>query len=86
MRKCFVFVSGALDSWTHVTIKTPIPECRHYWCFCLEWCTNFVGSEYGLKHAECQTPAEYGLQHNSTPPPTATHCLYILNPNFQTFK
>jgi hypothetical protein len=31
---------------------------------------------------ECKTPAEYGLQHNSTPPPphppTAKHCLDIL--------
>jgi hypothetical protein len=27
------------------TIKTPIPKCRLYWCFCLGWCSNFVGSE-----------------------------------------
>ncbi len=26
------------------TIKTPIPKCRDYWCFCLgRWCSNFVG-------------------------------------------
>jgi hypothetical protein len=25
------------------TIKTPIPKCRLYWCFCLGWCSQFVG-------------------------------------------
>ena len=25
-------------------INTPIPKCRLYWCFCLGWCSNFVGS------------------------------------------
>jgi hypothetical protein len=23
------------------TIKTLIPQCRFYWCFCLGWCSNF---------------------------------------------
>ncbi len=27
---------------------------------------------------ECKIPAEYGLQHNSHPPPPDKHCLYIL--------
>jgi hypothetical protein len=27
---------------------------------------------------ECKIPAEYGLQHNSPPPPPDTHCLFIL--------
>ncbi len=58
-------------------LKTPIPKCRLYWSFCLCWWSNCVGSESGQK--ECETPAEYGLQHNSTPPtPTATHYLCIL--------
>jgi hypothetical protein len=26
------------------TIKTPISKCRLYWCFCLRWSSNFVGS------------------------------------------
>ncbi len=53
------------------TLKTPIPKCRHYWSICLGWWSNFVGSE---------SPAEYGLQHNSTPPPPLpqphTVCIY----------
>jgi hypothetical protein len=27
--------SGTMDEGT---IKTPIPKCRLYWCFCLGWC------------------------------------------------
>jgi hypothetical protein len=46
----------------------------------LGWCSNFVGFESGQKQ-RVKTPAEYGLQHNSTPP-TPTHCLYILNVDF----
>ena len=33
------------------TSKTPIPKCRLYWCFCLGWCSNFVGSESGQKQS-----------------------------------
>jgi hypothetical protein len=33
------------------TIKTPIPKCRLYWCFCLGWCSNFVDSESGQKQS-----------------------------------
>ncbi len=62
------------------TIKTPDPKCRLYWCFCLGWCSNFVGFE---SETECYTFAEYGLQHNSTPPPPLpqphTAFLYIYN-------
>ncbi len=29
-------------------IKTPIPKCRLYWCFCLGWCSNFVGRGEGV--------------------------------------
>jgi hypothetical protein len=33
------------------TLKTPIPKCRLYWCFCLGWCSNLAGSESGLKQS-----------------------------------
>ncbi len=36
------------------TVKTPIPSCRLYWCFCLGWCSNFVGSESGQKQSVSQ--------------------------------
>ncbi len=57
------------------TIKTPIPKCRLYWCFCLGRCSNFVGSESGQKQSV--KLLEYGLQHNPTPPPQP-HFLYNL--------
>ncbi len=39
---------------------------------------NFVGSDI-WSETECLTPAEYGLQHKSTPSThSATHCLCIL--------
>ncbi len=50
------------------TLKTSISKCRLYWSFCLGWWSNFVGSESGQKQS-VKLPAEYGLQHNSTPPP-----------------
>ncbi len=68
-------------AWFHGqrTLKTPIPRCCLYWSFLfgvvMQFCRFWIWSE-----RECKTPAEYGLQHNATttPPPTATHCLYIL--------
>ncbi len=58
-------------------LKTPFPKCHLYWSFLFggvkQFCRFWTWSE-----TECKTPAEYGLQHNSTPPPPATHCLYIL--------
>ncbi len=41
-----------------------------------QWSSNFVGFESD----QIQTPAEYGLQHNSTSPHPHpdTHCLHIL--------
>jgi hypothetical protein len=52
-------------------MKTPIPNCRLHWCFCLRWCSSFVDSE-------SESAAEYGLQHNSTHPPPQpnTVCIY----------
>ncbi len=56
------------------TLKTPTPKCRLSWSSLLgavkKFCRFWIWSE-----TECKTPAEYGLQHNSTPPPPAvTHC------------
>jgi hypothetical protein len=43
--------------------------------FALGRVSNFLGSESGhINTLECKTPAEYGLQHDSTHPP-ATNCL-----------
>ncbi len=33
------------------TKKAPIPKCRLYWCFCLDWRSNFVGSQSGQKQS-----------------------------------
>ncbi len=60
------------------TIKTPIPKCRLYWCFCLRWCSNFVGSESGHKKS---VKLLQNIVYNTTQhphPPTATNCLFIL--------
>jgi hypothetical protein len=58
------------------TIKTSIPKCRLYWCFCLRWCSNFVGSASGQKQSGklLQNMVYNTTQHH----PTATHCLYIM--------
>jgi hypothetical protein len=55
------------------TIKTPIPKCRLYCCFCLGWGSNFVGSESGQKQSVKLLQNMATTQLN---PPT--HCLYIL--------
>jgi hypothetical protein len=62
------------------TLKTPVPKCRLYWCFCLEWCSNFVGSQSGQKQSVrlLQNVVYNTTQYPPPPPPTATHCLYIL--------
>ncbi len=48
------------------TLKTPTPKCCLYLSFLLgavkQFCRFWIWSE-----TECKTPAEYGLQHNSTP-------------------
>ncbi len=38
-----------------------------------QFCRFWIWSE-----TECKTPAEYGPQYISTPPPTVTHCLYTV--------
>ncbi len=52
------------------TIKTPIPKCRLYWCFCLGWCSNFVGSESGQKQSvkRLQNMVDNTTQQPSIPP------------------
>jgi hypothetical protein len=51
------------------TIKTPIPKCRLYWCFCLGWCSNFVGCESGQKQSVelLQNMVYNTTQHPPTP-------------------
>jgi hypothetical protein len=44
--------------------------------FCLGWSSNFVGSESG--QIQGVKPAEYGLQQDSTPPPSHTLSLYTV--------
>jgi hypothetical protein len=59
------------------TIKTAIPKCRLYWCFCLGWCSNFVGSESGQKQS---VKLLHNMVCNTTqhPPPPQPHtaCIY----------
>ena len=62
------------------TIKTPIPECRLSWCFCLGWWSNFVGSESGQKQSAklLQNMVYNTTQHPPHPLPPLPHSLYIL--------
>jgi hypothetical protein len=58
------------------TIKTPIPKCRLYWCSCLGWCNNFVGSESGQKQS---VQLLQNIVYNTTQPPIPhNHTLSIL--------
>ncbi len=71
---------GKVWSMDEGIIKTPIPKCRLYWCFCLEWCSNFVGSQKsGQKQSvRLLQSMVYNTTQYPPPPPTATNCLYIL--------
>ena len=53
------------------TIKTPIPKCRLYWCFCFGWCNNFVGSKSGQEQSVklLQNMVYNTTQHPPTPHP-----------------
>jgi hypothetical protein len=44
---CYNLSPAIPTAWT----KELYPKCRLYWCFCLEWCSNFVGSESGEKQS-----------------------------------
>ncbi len=48
------------------TLKTTIPKCRLYWSFLFRVVKQFCR----FQNFNYKTPAEYGLQHNSTPPHT----------------
>jgi hypothetical protein len=59
------------------TIKIPIPKCHFYWCFCLGWCTNFVGSESGQKQSvKLHQNMVYNTTQHPPPPQPHTICLY----------
>jgi hypothetical protein len=60
------------------TIKTPIPKCRLYWCFCLGWCSNFVGPESSQKQS---VKLLQNMVYNTTqrpPPHSQTLSLYTV--------
>jgi hypothetical protein len=59
------------------TNKTPIPKCRLYWCFCLGWCSNFVGSESSQKQS---VKLLQNMVYNTLqlPPPPQTHTVCLL--------
>jgi hypothetical protein len=58
------------------TITTPIPKCYLYWCFCLGWRRNFVGSESGQKQ---NVKLLQNMVYNTTqhPPPPHRHTLSV---------
>jgi hypothetical protein len=60
------------------TIKTPIPKCCLYWCFCLGWCSNFVGFKSGQKQSVklLQNMVYNTTQHPSNPPQPHTAFIY----------
>jgi hypothetical protein len=67
--------------WRHGrrNYKDTIPKCRLR-CFCLGWCSNFLGYESGqkqsiklLQNMVCNTKL-----NNPPTPPTAAYCLNIL--------
>ncbi len=76
---------GYIQQWMCVplmdegTLKTPIPKCRLYWSFLFGVVKQFYRF-WTWSETECKTPAEYGLQHNSTHPPPPpqpyTVCIY----------
>ncbi len=60
------------------TVKTPIPKYRLYWCFCLGWCSNFVGSESGQKQS---VKLLQNMVYNTTqnpPPPSQPLSVYTV--------
>jgi hypothetical protein len=76
------FFWSLLKFMDEATIKTPIPKCRLYWCFCLGWCSNFVYSESGQKQSVklLQNMVYNTTQHPYTPLPPQPHtvCMYCM--------
>ncbi len=68
----FWYWPKTLHTMDEGTIKTPIPKCRLYWCSCLGWCSNFVGSESGQSVKLLQNMVHNTTQHHPPPP---THFL-----------
>ncbi len=67
------------------TIETPIPKCRLYWCFCLGWCGVAILQVLNLvRNRVLNSCRIWSTTQLNTPPPTATHCLYILQVYFGT--
>ncbi len=71
-------MTGSALSMDEGTLKTPIPKCRLYWSILFgvvkQICRFWIWSV-----TECKTPAEYGLQHNATPPyslPSQPHTVF----------
>ncbi len=61
------------------TIKTPIPKCRLYWCFCFGWCSNFVGSESGQKQSVKRLQnMVYNTTQHPPPSPPQPHTVCIV--------
>jgi hypothetical protein len=56
------------------TNKTPIPKYGLYWCFCLGWCSNFVGSESGHKQS---VKLLQNMVYNTPQLPPHRHILYV---------
>jgi hypothetical protein len=56
------------------TIKSPVPECRRYWCFYLG-CRYLVGSESGQSVKLLQNMVTTKL---NTPPPSHTLSVYTV--------
>ncbi len=62
-------------------IKTPIPKCRLYWCFCLGWCINFVDSESGRNRVLLLQNMVYSTTQQPPPPPHS-HTLSVYTVHF----
>jgi hypothetical protein len=62
-------------------IKTPIPKCRLYRCFCLGWWSNFVGSEPGQKQSVKLLRESRGATVNKRGRKYQRDCLYLQSIN-----
>ncbi len=72
---------GTCLSWTKELKRHQSLNVIFTGYFCLWWCSNLVGSEFGQKQSVklLQNMVYNTTQHLPTPPPpTAKHCLYIL--------
>jgi hypothetical protein len=62
------------------TIKTTIPKCRLYQCFCLGWCSNFVGSKSGQKQSvKLMQNMVYNTTQHPHPPHSHTLSVYSVH-------